>query len=244
MPTWPSQLTAISEHFDDSDRDHVVTPQGADDFEAAKTLHLLRSSSAIYSKLAEHQKSEDWCWRDLIDVLHAFAEIFNIEFKLEIPELALAIDRLDCKRYGQFRRGHNGLGLKGEIILNSLYLDGRRPWWKTLGTLLHEQVHAWQEVHGTPSKGNHHNAQFRGKAQEFGLVVDKRGVTSYAAHSQFKELLISLGVDTANEGEDAPSATAKGVSKLKKWSCLCTNVRVAVADFQAKCLKCGHEFKQ
>ena len=29
----------------------------------------------------------------------------------------------------------------------------------------------------------------------------------------------------------------EGGSKLKKWSCGCTNVRVAVADFRAVCLK-------
>ena len=32
-------------------------------------------------------------------------------------------------------------------------------------------------------------------------------------------------------------------SKLKKWTCGCTNVRVAVSDFRARCLKCGNEFK-
>ena len=31
-------------------------------------------------------------------------------------------------------------------------------------------------------------------------------------------------------------------SKLKKWTCGCTNVRVAIDDFQAKCLKCGNKF--
>ncbi len=213
-------------------------------YETARTQGLLNFKSPIYAKLAAHQQSEDWCWREVISVLHGFAGVFIVEFKLEIPEVALAIDRLDCKRYGQFQRGHNGLGLKGGVILNSLYLDGRRPWWKTLGTLLHELLHAWQEVHGTPPNSNYHNAEFRVKAREIGLIVDKRGVTRYASQSPFKELLATLGVDAEEETVETTTPLPKGSSKLKKWSCQCTNVRVAIADFQAQCLKCGEQFKQ
>ena len=37
-------------------------------------------------------------------------------------------------------------------------------------------------------------------------------------------------------------AKSKGKSKLKKWSCGCTNIRVAVKYFKAKCLNCGNDF--
>jgi hypothetical protein len=37
--------------------------------------------------------------------------------------------------------------------------------------------------------------------------------------------------------------TPKGKSKLKKWSCGCTNIRVAVRSLEAKCLKCGNKFE-
>jgi hypothetical protein len=40
-----------------------------------------------------------------------------------------------------------------------------------------------------------------------------------------------------------PTVKPKGKSKLKKWSCGCTNIRVAVKEFEAKCLKCGREFE-
>jgi len=36
----------------------------------------------------------------------------------------------------------------------------------------------------------------------------------------------------------------RGESKLEKWTCGCTYVRVAVADFQALCLKCGKVFSR
>jgi hypothetical protein len=39
-----------------------------------------------------------------------------------------------------------------------------------------------------------------------------------------------------------PIVKPKGNSKFKKWTCGCTNVRVAVKDFETKCLKCCREF--
>jgi hypothetical protein len=33
----------------------------------------------------------------------------------------------------------------------------------------------------------------------------------------------------------------KGDSKMRKWSCQCTNVRCAV-ELRAQCNKCGHAF--
>lgn len=244
MPTPPFRQTTISKSTDNPVEDNALIPRGADDFETAEILHLVQSSSAIYSKLAEHQQSESWSWQKLIAVLRAYAEIFNVEFKLDIPEITLCIDRLDCKRYGHFRYGHNGFGLRGEIALNSRYLEGNRPFWHVLGTLQHELLHAWQQAHGTPAKGNHHNVEFCNKALGLGLIVDKRGVTTYSARSPFKDLLASLGVDTSDINKAASVQPVKGNSKLHRWNCGCTNVRVAIADFQAKCLKCGGQFKQ
>jgi len=208
----------------------------------AEVLRLLNRSSAIYSDLAFHQQTESWSWRDLSAVLHAFAEHLNVEFKLDIPEISLCLDRLDCHRYGHFRFGHNGFGLKGEIALNSRFLIGNRPFWKVLGTLLHEMLHAWQQAHGTPAKGNHHNAEFRAKARELGLVVDENGVTEYAVQSPFKDVLTTLGIDMSDEDSPASASPLRGKSKLKKWTCGCTIVRVAIADFRAVCLKCEREF--
>lgn len=198
--------------------------------------------SSIYSELAKHQQTESWSWRDVMAVLQTFADHFNVEFKLDIPEVSLCLDRLDCHRYGHFRYGHNGFGLKGEIAINSRYLEGNRPFWEVLGTLLHELLHAWQQAHGTPGKGNHHNAEFRAKAQELGLLVDKRGVTGYAERSPFKDLLMTFGIETPSNASWPAVSPVRGQSKLKKWSCGCTNVRVAIADFQAQCLKCGQAF--
>ncbi|HVX12743.1 MAG TPA: SprT-like domain-containing protein [Pirellulales bacterium] len=143
---------------------------------------------------------------------------------------------------GHFRYGHNGFGLKGEIAINTLYLN-KREQWQILGTLLHELLHGWQQVHGTPGKRNHHNEEFREKAAGLGLLIDRHGVTGYAASSPFKELLRRNGVDVPDTESFPVIQRQPSKSKLKKWSCGCpVNVRVAISDFRAVCLICQQPF--
>lgn len=197
---------------------------------------------AIYPVLAKHQRDEQWAGRELIAELQEWAERFIVEFKLDIPVVTLCVDQLPTTRYGHYRNGHNGFGLRGEIAINDRYLNGKRQMWEVLGTLLHELLHAWQEIHGTPGKRNHHNAELREKARELGLIIDRRGVTGYEAGSPFKDFIRRFGIE-APAHEVAPAAHRPASrSKLKKWSCGCTNVRVAVTTFKALCLNCGKEF--
>ncbi len=198
----------------------------------------------VYDILAQHQRHEEWNRRELMADLQTWANRFVVEFKLDIPEVVLCVDVLPSSRYGHFRYGHNGFGLKGEIALNARYLTPNVPKWEVLGTLAHELLHAWQQAHGTPGKRNYHNSEFREKAIELGLVVDRRGVTGYTADSPFKNLLRHFGVVVPEHEVLPPGRRQPGQSKLKKWSCGCTNVRVAVADFRARCLKCGRDFSR
>lgn len=195
----------------------------------------------IYDALAAHQQSEAWELRELLADLHRWQEIMRAEFKLEIPEVVLTVERLRCTRLGHFHPGHNGFGLRGEIAINRTYV-GRREYWRTLGTLLHELLHAWQQAHGRPGRGNYHNKEFQEKALGYGLVVDQYGHTTYAPESPFFRLLARYGVTFPAIPE--PALPAVGASKLKKWTCGCTNVRAAVDWFRARCLRagCGKEF--
>jgi hypothetical protein len=212
--------------------------------EMTRAGHPDGETDTIYTALAKHHRDEAWGGQELIAGLQTWADRFIAEFKLDIDDIALCIDQLSINRYGHFRRGHNGFGLRGEIAINSRYLTGERELWEVLGTLLHELLHAWQETHGTPGKRNHHNAEFQAKARELGLNIDRRGVTGYAADSPFKELLRKCGVSVPDYETKPPATRPRGESKLKKWSCGCTTARVAVADFRARCLKCGNEFKR
>jgi hypothetical protein len=202
------------------------------------------ADATVYDALAEHQqRPEGWPYSELFTELHRWAEIFNTKLKLEIPEWSLCVERLRRTRLGQFRYGNNGLGLRGEITFNALYLATREGW-EVLGTLLHEMLHGWQQAHGRPGKRNYHNKQFREKARSFGLIVDERGVTYYENESPFTRLLAQHGVHAPELPRVILEARQAGSSKLKKYSCGCTNIRVGTSRFAATCLLCGNEFER
>jgi hypothetical protein len=203
-----------------------------------------QSVPQIYPALAQHQRDEAWAGRGIITELQDWAGRFIVAFKLEIPHVVQCVDHLPRTRYGHFRQGHNGFGLRGEIAVNARYLGQGGAKLEVLGTLLHELLHAWQQAHGTPGKRNHHNAQFRAKALELGLIIDRRGLSGYAADSRLKTFYSGLASSFRTMRWCRRARRPRGDSKLKKWSCGCTNVRVAVADFRAMCLKCGDEFRR
>ena len=209
--------------------------------DAQESNGSVSNEQPVYRVLAEHQCAEPWELQDVLCKLLPWADTFNGEFKLEVPNVSLCVDWLSRNRYGHFRPGHNGFGLRNEIAINRRSL-GEREFWQVLGTLLHELLHAHQEAHGRPGKGNYHNVAFRKKAQEYGLIVDARGYTQYAPESLFLDLLAKHWVQVPSI--PSPVVKLRGSSKLKKWTCGCTNVRVAVAEFHAKCLKCGNLFVQ
>jgi hypothetical protein len=204
----------------------------------------------VYDALAAHQVSEtEWQYQDVIGEFQRWRGIFNSEFKLDLPPTAFRIGGAKSNCYGHFRPGPNDFGLAREIAFNERCLAERLvtgEFWKALGTLLHELLHAWQHKHGRPSPWNHHNLEYRKKAESVGLLVSSRGITTgHIPDSLFFQLIARHGIATPSLATPAPRvvATHRG-SKLKKWSCGCTNVRVAVADFRAQCLHCGKLFER
>jgi hypothetical protein len=205
------------------------------------------AAEPVYQVLAEHQQTaQRWDLNAVAADLHRWAEIFRLRFKLEIPIDALRLRPLPRTRLGHYYCGYNSFGLQNEIAISTHHIERCRAgdqWWKVLGTLLHEELHLWQQLWGRPGKNNYHNVQYQAKAAPLGLIVDARGYTSYAAESPFKDLLREYGVKVP-VGPQVVVTRESGVSKLKRWSCGCTNARVAVPDFQARCLKCGNLFVQ
>ena len=122
-----------------------------------KPENKTETAKPVYHALAEHQiQEESWEFRELAAWLQIWTQRFNQEFRLGLSEISLCIEWLSIYRLGHFRPGSNGFGLKGEIAINQRHLESLKPW-ETLGTLLHELVHAWQEIYGKPGKNNYHN---------------------------------------------------------------------------------------
>lgn len=197
--------------------------------------------SPINLALRDHERGTgDWKWARLASMMHEWTERFNVEFKFDVSVPAIQLEAIPFRTLGTYRPGRNGFALRDEITINSRHAD--QPLFDLLTTLLHELLHQWQDVHGRPSKHNYHNAEFRKKASSLGLVVNARGET-YVTPGPFELLLQRYGVEVvASDASSfiASSITAPG-SKLKKWSCSCTNVRCAV-ELAAVCAHCGDWF--
>ncbi|HYT87561.1 MAG TPA: hypothetical protein VEL76_02475 [Gemmataceae bacterium] len=203
-----------------------------------------RGGQAVYETLAAHQQTErDWSLHGVLVELHRWAEIFATEFRLQLPPVAFCVGPTRRNCYGYFRPGHNQFGMRREILIRDTHVTcqiAKREFWPILGTLLHELLHAWQDQNGLPGLNNYHNAQFRGKAAEYGLIVDARGYTQFPPGGPFFAVLRKHGMPVP--AIPSPIVRERGRSRLKKWSCGCTNVRVAVAHFRALCLNCNRPF--
>ena len=207
------------------------------------------TAEPINQRLKEHQlNSDDWALQAMMRELHHWAERFIFEFKLETTTPAIMVDRVSRRCLGHYRPGRNGFGLRDEIAINETYIHSQE-FWETLGTLLHELLHAEQEKTGTPGKHNYHNRAFRDRAEFFGLIVDSAGHTQYRnPPSPFWRVLEKYGVQVLSLPVHKPKSIPSRESKLKLWVCDCqpqpVRIRVAIKDFQARCLKCGAIFRR
>jgi predicted SprT family Zn-dependent metalloprotease len=208
---------------------------------------ITHAAEPINDQLKNHQIAvDDWKIHILVSELHTWAERFIFEFKLQTGIPALMIDRIHKDRYGHYRPGRNGFGLRNEIAINEAYLEERK-FWEILGTLLHELLHAEQEQTGKPGKNNYHDKVFKKRAESFGLIVSSSGYTQYQpVPSPFLNILKKYGVTVPDIPQPIIPQDKSSKAKLKLWICECkpkpVHVRVAIEDFHAKCLLCNQNF--
>jgi hypothetical protein len=186
--------------------------------------------------LRDHQKTAS----ETLQLLHTYLPLIATRFfSCELPLPAISCERDRVTRLATYRE-KDGLALCHRINLNEQYLN--RPLAEVLATLTHELVHEWEHISGKPAQPPYHSAIFRRKMRSIGLPCDKYG-RSVGMQDPFVSFMRELGVeDVVPVAISAESAARQlGNSKLKKWSCACTNVWAAV-EVSAECLKCGDRF--
>ena len=199
--------------------------------------------------IRENEKTvTDWALSDFAKVLYFWSDIFNMEFFKDepVPVPAISFEKAKVGNLGHYVQGRNSFGIRENININRVHLD--RPAWDILATLLHEMCHSWQSTYGNTSNSWFHNKEFREKMLAMGILVNAKGC-HLGVQDPFVFILKKHGVKVSGEKNPdgvikvLPKDKPKGKSKLKKWSCGCTNVRVAVQTFEAQCLKCGNKFE-
>lgn len=203
--------------------------------------------------------ADDWILRDFAEKLYKWVDMFNRDFFKDQPAdlPVLTFERARVNNLGSYRIGRNDWGVKEQININQVYIE--RSFHDVLGTLIHELLHSWEYKYlpeELRTKNWYHQKTFRLKLAEFGILCNEKGChEGYIADGKFMTYLKANGVSfddlpdyqEVKDGSKVifpimPKKKAKGKSKLKKWSCGCTNIRAAV-EIDATCNKCENKFE-
>lgn len=223
------------------------------------------------------ENAHDWEYADEAVKLYRRAVLFKERFldpilltdrgRLPDPVISFANMR-NYRVLAGYRLVRNPQGLLYEITFNTEQyeeVEGKKVWrygeWAQMETLLHEQVHLWQQNFGKdpvkPGKA-YHNREFVDKCESLGLHPKLgEGYHLKLADGPFALLMNELGIKPPQEVEQLPPELMidwfkllsdllgnkpKGRSSLSKWSCGCQNVRVGTKEFYAVCTICHNPF--
>lgn len=212
------------------------------------------------------ESAKDWDFTDEASYLYHIAVIFRDRFldpvlltdRRRLPDPVISFSNLRNKNtLAAYTLGRNPQGLLYEITMNSEHYireekDGEKTisWsfgrWAQLETLLHEQVHLWQQNFGAdPVRPNriYHNKEFIDKCESLGLhPMPGIGCHIRLADGTFAILMKELGIEPPDfEGKmddldidwfkwylDSIGKGRKGTSTLHKWTCPECGIKVRI----------------
>lgn len=148
---------------------------------------------------------------------------------------------------------------KGEVRTHEISLNPdllERPVIESMGTLVHEMVHQWQQEYGTPPRRCYHNREWAAKMEEVGLIPSETGepggrktgqkITHYIGLSgRFHKAFDSMPKEYLIPWRSGRPAPSKGTTKNNKTKYLCGKCGSALwgkDSLQVLCLECGEPF--
>lgn len=214
------------------------------------------------------EMAKDWEYADEAAYLYKKAVLFKDRFldpilltdRRRLPDPVISFANLRNRNtLAAYRLVRNPQGLLYEITLNIEHyideeIDGnmRKVWsfgkWAQLETLLHEQVHLWQQNFGNdPVKPGrpYHNKEFVEKCESLGLhPMPGVGCHIQLADGAFAILMHELGIEPPNTSQrpddlsidwfkwflESEGRGRKGRSTLHKWTCpeCGLNIRIGI----------------
>jgi len=209
-----------------------------------------------------------WEYADQAAFLYRWAVIFKdrlldpvlLTDRRRLPDPVISFENMrNYNILAAYTLKRNPQGLLYEITFNTVHFKDDK-WafgeWGLLETLLHEQVHLWQQNFGRePISRNYHNREFVDKCESLGLHPKiGGGYHLKPADGVFAQLMKEHGISRPEVVEvpgtkidwwkllDGWKKEKRGCSTLTRWSCGCQNVRVGTKEFWAMCLKCNNVF--
>src|SRR5688500_4893575 len=200
------------------------------------------------------ETAKDWEYWEEAKYLYGKAVLFKDRFldpivrtdRGRLPDPVISFDDLrNQKTLAAYTLHRNPQGLLDEITFSTVHYveqDNKKVWafgkWAQLETLLHEQVHLWQQNFGKhPVKPGrvHHNKEFVEKCESLGLhPLPIVGAHTQVADGVFAKLMNELGIPRPDDVPRIDWTKAggkpirrdwfrpkpeKGRSTLHKWVC-------------------------
>lgn len=209
------------------------------------------------------ENAPDWEYREQAKYLYDRAVLFRDRLidpiaridRNVMPDPVISFDNLRNKNtLAAYRLTRNPQGMDHEIIINNQHLEeaeGKMSWrfgeWALNETLLHEQIHLWQQVVGEdPVKLGrvYHNKEFVEKCENVGLHPKLgEGYHTQLADGAFGIVMKELGIEKPEGLAELPpeldidwfkflekffGKERKGQSTLTKWVCPGCDLKVRV----------------
>ena len=179
-------------------------------------------------------------------------DILNVHlFGGELPRAVITVQS-SLKAYGHFTKydaWHDGADGYREINLGAETLD--RPIENVIATLVHEQSHYFNDIHGIADvsrSGTYHNRKFKETAEAHGLIIDYDPKIGYSVTTPSPALIAFIeeqgwtGISLARNGGLGVSGGAAGKKKssTRKYICMGCGTSIRATRFvNVACIDCG-----
>jgi hypothetical protein len=183
----------------------------------------------------------------IIKELERLYDAINLKFGFNYPKPVIVIQtqgrQKNTKGWFDANRWTQNKTEIGEITICAEFGLNKNP----VETLIHEMAHYANhcEKKDDCNDQGYHNKEFKIKAENYGLNVEKDGRKGWAYTTLSEKLNIILKDLKINQRVfdlyRQPRPTVVSQTKMKKWKCDCTIVRAAV-DVKATCKQCGKDF--
>ena len=230
--------------------------------ESARRGRLIENHNPQPGVRKNAETASDWDYQDEAAYLYEKAVLLRDRLldplhhldRDRLPEPVIAFENLRNKNtLAAFRLTRNPNGIQNEIIMNTQHYverEGKLIWeyghWAELETLLHEEVHEWQQTFGedpVTRRKVYHNKEFVEKCESLGLHPKLgEGYHLKLADGPFALLMKELGIEPPNLEQkpeeinidwfkwllDFTGRGRRGRSTLTKWECPECGLKVRV----------------
>jgi len=232
--------------------------------------YLINSTDPQPEVRKNAETARDWEFKDEAAYLYRMATLFKDRFldpihltdRNRLPDPVISFSNLrNLNTLAAYTLARNPQGLLYEISMNTQQYEGKKVegetrmvWifghWAQLETLLHEQVHLWQQNFGAEpyrSGRSQHNSEFVEKCESLGLHPKPgHGYHTHLADGPFALLMREMGIEPPDlpKTDEEPNMDwykwfldfqgkrRKGRSSLHKWTCpeCGLNARMGIKD--------------